>query len=118
MFSKAAHSTSPKRFTPLVNYVLRAKLSIPPQQRAFQSPKVTRETEGALDKVIGAYADPRYKLDLKPYEFRDGQYKTYSTHHKPLWIIYGMGSLAVFWGICCLTFFTMFDSQVKFAKIF
>lgn len=111
MFSKAVRSTSTKRFIPLVNYVLRAKIGISPQLRNLQSPKITPETQSVLDRVTGVYSDPKYKLDLKPLEFRDGQYKTY--FHIPVMCVYGIGLVVCFWCACCIVFYTLFDSQVK-----
>ena len=56
------------------------------QKRNFQSPS-EQNTYGFFDSVRGAYEDPRYSLDIKPGEYRDGQLRYWTTDNMGFFIV-------------------------------
>jgi len=82
------------------------------QARNFQSPK--GYPGGALDGAIGVYKDPNFKLDLKPYEWRDGQWKTYT--HLPSIIVWSLAVYAIVFGCIALVQYSRIDHQVSIKR--
>ena len=85
------------------------------QIRQFQSDSM-RESPGFLDSLIGTYDDPNYTLDLKPEEWREGQYKHYMSW-SPIneWGIFMIGVPSVAAFVMCfafLAYYTFYDTQV------
>ncbi len=66
----------------LFNFIVMRQL----QKRSYQTAYKPGVKTSVFDSLSQVYEDPKYSLDLKPVEFRNQQYKTYT----------GFGSVAVF----------------------
>jgi hypothetical protein len=85
------------------------------QQRGLQ---VRKRAEGSLhqgwfDSLSGMYEDPRYPLDMKPAEFRNGQFY-YLFEYLGIVIVLLPCILAAFMAAFSLAWYTFVDSQVTY----
>lgn len=81
--------------------------------RGFQSP--TRQNNyGFFDFVGNRYDDPRYPLDLKVGEWRDGQLKYWITDNPGAFFAISIAISPVFFGLFCLFWYTFHDTETWF----
>lgn len=78
------------------------------QIRRFQSPK--GDPGSQLNIQVGIYKDPRFMLDLKPYEWRDGQWKTWTP--LPALIVWSLAVYVVVTGIIALVAYSLTDHLI------
>ena len=81
--------------------------------RFMQSPK-NHKHPGFLDSLIGAYEDPRFRIDLKPLEFRDGQFKYYYSHRLGTQILAFVCAIPFVLAFFSLTFYSLYDSEITY----
>lgn len=76
-----------------------------------------REAPGFLDSLVGTYEDPEYPLDMKPEEWREGQYAHYFSwapiNEYGIFLI-GVPAVLVFISAAAfLAWYTFFDPQTS-----
>lgn len=81
------------------------------QVRYLQSP-TKRDHPGFLDSLAEVYTHPKYMLDLKPYEYREGQLNFYTTMHLGMIICIVVCSTPILLALTCLLWYSATDSAV------
>lgn len=91
-------------------------LAVTPQVRNFQSPPGSEAARnpGALDQCITTYKDPRFKLDLKPLNWREGQWRTFTTDHAGMVIIISLCFSVVVLAVVFISVITYTDVTLRY----
>lgn len=86
------------------------------QKRSFQTPYKPGASVTVLDTMGSVYDDPKYMLDVKPVEFRDGQANSYNQFGA---VAVGIPCfIACFFAVCSIIWYTMFDTEVQYVVIY
>lgn len=84
------------------------------QKRSFQTPYKPGTPVTVLDTMGSVYDDPKFTLDVKPVEFRDGQINSYNQFGA---VAVGIPCfIACFYAVCAIIWYTMFDTEVQFFR--
>jgi len=84
------------------------------QNRSFQS--ISRQkTYGFFDAVTGRFEDPRYPLDLNPWEVKDGQLKYWITDNQGYWAVLTICLSPVLLGLFSIYWYAATDTEVWYA---